>query len=157
MKDRDFQQFSEISTIYSEIQHLRHQEQIHCLNRHILAHFLPQREDGKFAVEVGDVAAHDGASSELSGAVSLKGHVLLESSPSKNTSPNAHFLQFACRKSFSHQMSLHAVLANKEGKTGSQSYGKTLIYRFALLSLLNKMLGIGFSPSPWILCFRGGV
>lgn len=110
-----------LSAVYSEIQHLRHQEEIHCLNRHILAHFLPQRTDGRFAVEVGGVEAQVGASSELSGVVSL----LLETSPFQKHVPRHTFPAICCRKSFSHQMSLHAALVSKENKTGSQVAWKT--------------------------------
>lgn len=46
-----------------------------------LAHSLPQRTDGRFVVEVGDVAVPDGASSEWNGMVSLKIRILLETLP----------------------------------------------------------------------------
>lgn len=46
-----------------------------------LARSLSQRTDGRFVVEVGDVAVRDGASSDLNGMVSLKIHILLETTP----------------------------------------------------------------------------
>lgn len=55
----------------------------------------------------------------------LRDMFFLRHPSSRNTSPDTHFLPFACRKSFSHQMSLHAALVSKEDKTGSQVAWKT--------------------------------
>lgn len=140
---------------YSEIQLLGHQQKIHCLNRHILACFLPQRTDGRFAIEVGDVAAHDAASCELSGFLSLRGHVL-ETSPFPKHVPKRTFPAICLQKIIQPADVSPCCPGEQGGQNWKPSHMEKCLFIGLHLSLLDQMLGVGFSPPQWVLCSRGG-
>lgn len=86
----------------------------------------------------------------------LRDTFFLRHPPSRNTSPDTHFLQFVAENhSATRCLSMLPWWARRT-KLEAKLHGKPLIYRFSFLFLINKLLWIGFSPSQWILCFKGG-
>lgn len=55
---------------------------------------------------------------------------------------------------FSHQMSLHAPLVNKEDYSGTNVIWKNAHLQFVTLVFINLLPGVGFTLSQEILCFK---